>query len=89
MQALVDGAQERGVTLVATLHQVDMALSHFPRIVGLRQGRVMFDLPTAQVTRGRLEQLYAQHEDELDAAALVPALGPDATAAPLAASHCR
>lgn len=89
MQALVDGAQERGVTLVATLHQVDMALSHFPRIVGLRQGRVMFDLPTAQVTRGRLEQLYAQHEDELDAAALVPALGPDATAAPLAASYCR
>jgi len=58
-------ARERGITLVATLHQVDMALAHFPRIVGLREGRVAFDLPTALVTRERLERLYAQHEYEL------------------------
>ncbi len=32
-------ARERGVTLLATMHQVDMALAHFPRIVGLRDGR--------------------------------------------------
>jgi phosphonate transport system ATP-binding protein len=43
-------ARERGVTLVATLHQVDMALAHFPRIVGLRDGALAFDLPAAQVT---------------------------------------
>ena len=49
----------------ATLHQVDMALAHFPRILGLRDGRLQFDLPTAQVGRERLEALYAQHEDEL------------------------
>jgi phosphonate transport system ATP-binding protein len=50
---------------VATLHQVDMALAHFPRIVGLRDGALAFDLPAAQVTRERLARLYAQHEHEL------------------------
>lgn len=62
---LVDGARERGVTLVATLHQVDVALAQFPRIVGLRDGALAFDLPAAEVTRERLARLYAQHEHEL------------------------
>ena len=62
---LVDQARARGVTLVATLHQVDMALAHFPRIIGLRDGQLQFDLPTAQVGRERLARLYDQHEAEL------------------------
>jgi phosphonate transport system ATP-binding protein len=62
---LLEGAAERGVTLVATLHQVDVALARFPRIVGLRDGALAFDLPAAQVTRERLARLYAQHEHEL------------------------
>jgi phosphonate transport system ATP-binding protein len=63
--ALVREAAARGVTLVATLHQVDAALAHFPRILGLRDGRLVFDLRAADVTPTRLAQLYAQHEDEL------------------------
>jgi len=63
--ALTCGARERGATLVATLHQVDMALAHFPRIVGLRDGALAFDLPAAEVGRERLTRLYAQHEHEL------------------------
>ncbi len=62
-------AQARGATLVATLHQVDMALARFPRIMGLRQGRLAFDLPASQVTREMLRALYAQHEHELSGAA--------------------
>lgn len=62
---LVDEAGQRGVTLVATLHQVEMALAHFPRIVGLRDGQVAFDLPAAQVDSAMLARLYAQHEAEL------------------------
>jgi phosphonate transport system ATP-binding protein len=71
----VDAARERGVTLVATLHQVDVALAHFPRIVGLRDGRLAFDLPAARSRRERLARLYAQHEHELRGAA--PAVRPD------------
>ena len=89
LQTLVQVARERGITLVATLHQVDMALAYFPRIIGLREGELMFDLPTAEVTRERLQRLYAQHEDELDGAA--PVRAPDAVAAaPVpVVMHCR
>lgn len=62
---LTGQARERGVTLVATLHQVEVALAAFPRIVGLRDGALAFDLPAAAVDRARLQRLYAQHEHEL------------------------
>ncbi len=87
-QTLVQQAQTRGITLVATLHQVDMALAHFPRIVGLREGRMAFDLPTAQVTPQLLEQLYAQHEDELHGTAPVAA-SPAPSAPQPVVMHCR
>ncbi len=57
---LVGEALARGVSLVASLHAVDLALAHFPRIIGLREGRVLFDLPTAKVDAALLEHLYAQ-----------------------------
>jgi phosphonate transport system ATP-binding protein len=86
LASLVDVARERGITLVATLHQVDVALAQFPRIVGLRDGQLAFDLPTAQVTPTLLERLYAQHEDELHGAA--PPAVPVAEA-PAVVMHCR
>lgn len=60
LAALTDSARERGVTLITTLHQVDAALAAFPRIVGLRDGRIAFDLPAAQVSGDHLARLYAQ-----------------------------
>ena len=89
---LVAEARQRGVTLVATLHQVDMALAHFPRIVGLRAGQLQFDLPTAQVGQDRLDRLYAQHEHELRGEVLDTA--PERAQQPAAAPapvvmHCR
>jgi phosphonate transport system ATP-binding protein len=60
VSVLVDEARARNVTLIASLHAVDLALAHFPRVIGLREGRVAFDLPTAAVDESRLESLYAQ-----------------------------
>jgi phosphonate transport system ATP-binding protein len=89
IDTLVAQARERGVTLVATLHQVDVALAHFPRIVGLRGGALAFDLPAAQVTPERLAALYAQHEHEL-LGAPPPAADDEAPAARRpAVMHCR
>ncbi len=73
MVTLVQAAAAGSVTLVATLHQVDMALAHFPRIVGLRDGALQFDLPAAEVDADLLQQLYAQREDELRGDAPPPA----------------
>ena len=92
LDTLVREAQARGVTLVATLHQVDMALAHFPRVVALREGQLVFDLPSAQVTREQLERLYAQHEHELrgDVGPASDAAADLTTAAPAAVvMHCR
>ncbi len=88
MDTLLNAARERGATLVTTLHQVDVALEHFPRIVGLRDGALAFDLPAAAVTRERLSALYAQHEHELTGP--VPALEDTTPATPQpVVMHCR
>lgn len=80
-------AREQQATLVATLHHVDMALRHFPRIVGLRDGEVVFDLPTVDVTPERLTDLYARHLDELTGAP--PTADLPLASAPAVALTCR
>jgi phosphonate transport system ATP-binding protein len=89
MESLVKLAREKHITLVATLHQVDMALTHFDRIIGLNRGHVAFDLPSAQVSRERLAQLYAQHEHELRSDVLPPNLNEDLLAPAPVVMHCR
>jgi phosphonate transport system ATP-binding protein len=67
--SLTQGAHERGATLVATLHHVEMALANFPRIIGLRDGEVVFDLAATLVTEPLLKDLYARNLDELSGGA--------------------
>ncbi len=50
------------MTLVASLHAVDLALAHFSRIIGLREGRVLFDLPASDVDHDLLDKLYANEQ---------------------------
>ena len=88
IQALTQAAHQRGATLVATLHHVEMALAHFPRIVGLRDGTLAFDLPAGEVTPAHLQALYAQHLHELDGAAPAPEDVPPAAPVPVA-MQCR
>lgn len=52
-------AVSRGITLVASLHAVDLALRWFPRIVGVKNGEIAFDLPPVRVTDDMLRDLYA------------------------------
>ena len=40
-------ARERGITVLSSLHQVDLAIAFADRIVGLRDGRVVVDAPTS------------------------------------------
>ncbi len=90
ISVLLRSAQERGATLVCSLHQVERALAAFPRIIGLRFGELAFDLPAAQVTPERLKALYAQHEHELTGPAPVNDFPDQAAVAALpAVMHCR
>lgn len=58
VQLLTHEARAHGATLVASLHAVDLALQCFPRVVGIQQGRIAFDLPSAEVTPAHLQALY-------------------------------
>ena len=58
-------AATRGVTLVASLHVVDIALRWFPRVIGLKAGEVVFDLPAVQVSDSVLRDLYASETGTL------------------------
>lgn len=58
LRLLVDRARGLGCTLLVSLHNIQLARSLFPRIVGLRDGRVAFDLPSPQVDPERLAPLY-------------------------------
>jgi phosphonate transport system ATP-binding protein len=52
-------ASARQVTLIASLHAVDLALHWFPRIIGVKSGEIQFDLPPVRVSDAMLRDLYA------------------------------
>ena len=58
IELLTDVCRERGITLCVSLHDLELARAFFPRLVGLRDGRVFFDRPTAEVGAEELADLY-------------------------------
>lgn len=56
---LCELSAERGLTLLTSLHDVRLAREFFPRLVGLRGGRIEFDACTRDVDEDRLVDLYA------------------------------
>lgn len=52
-------AAARKATLVCSLHQVELAREGFARLVGLRDGRIVFDAAREQVTDAMIAELYA------------------------------
>jgi phosphonate transport system ATP-binding protein len=63
MAALADINRTDGVTVVVSLHQVDFALKYCRRVVALRDGRVMYDGPSAAVTAALLRGIYGEQTD--------------------------
>jgi phosphonate transport system ATP-binding protein len=61
---LRDLSNESRKTLLMNLHSVELALTYFPRIVGIRDGRVQFDLAPVKIRPQLLEELYAGDRDE-------------------------
>lgn len=73
---LTEEASRRGVALLASLHAVDLALAHFPRIIGVREGRIVFDRPAEALGQAELDALYAneQLQASLPASPVTPPL---------------
>lgn len=58
LRELVAQSEQTGATLIASLHAVDLALRRFDRIIGLRDGRMLFDQPAQAVSAAMLGELY-------------------------------
>ena len=58
MRLLTEIAAERGVPVLINIHEVDLALEHADRIVGLHDGELVFEGPPSELDQQGLDQVY-------------------------------
>src|SRR5580658_3008454 len=51
-------AAEENLAVLCVLHQIELAYEYADRVVGLRGGRIVFDLPCGELSREAVRQLY-------------------------------
>ena len=59
-------AREDGITTVVNLHFIDMAREYADRIVGMRDGLVVFDGTPAEASDDAFEEIYGRPIDDKD-----------------------
>ena len=52
--------REDGITTIVNLHFIDLALAYADRIIGMRNGQVVFDGPASGVTEKTFEEIYGR-----------------------------
>ncbi|MEL6551422.1 MAG: phosphonate ABC transporter ATP-binding protein [Pseudomonadota bacterium] len=68
MQSLRDIHEEDGRTVIANLHTLDTARRYCDRVIGMRDGRIVFDGTPAQLTTGAARDIYGAGADFSEAA---------------------
>ena len=58
MTLIRDLSKELGITVICSLHQVDLALEFADRIVGLRAGKVVIDSEPEHLTPADVKSIY-------------------------------
>ncbi len=64
MEALRKINQEDRITVICNLHTLDAARAYCDRIVGMAQGRIVFDGPPDLLTRQAVQSIYGDAGDE-------------------------
>ena len=64
IKLLIAISEDTRKTLLVNLHSTDLALSYFPRVVGMKAGVKLFDTAVARVTPELLRDLYSGHAPE-------------------------
>lgn len=75
MDALADINRRDGITVITNLHTLDTARNYCQRIVGMAEGRVVFDGTPSQLTAEAVRRIYGAEEDfdeRLTSTSLVP-----------------
>ncbi|MFH1511971.1 MAG: phosphonate ABC transporter ATP-binding protein [Bacillota bacterium] len=51
--------REMNITILINIHHVDLALEFADRVIGIREGRIVYDGPVEQVTDDILDEIYS------------------------------
>jgi phosphonate transport system ATP-binding protein len=57
--------QEDGITVVCSLHYMDLVRRYATRVVGLKDGRVVFQGLADEITDDRFREIYGQEAQRL------------------------
>ncbi len=60
------------ITVIANMHHVDMALNYADRVIGIRQGEIVFDGPSSKITNAILKDVYGREITDDDILAEAP-----------------
>ncbi|WP_147104421.1 phosphonate ABC transporter ATP-binding protein [Nesterenkonia populi] len=73
--------RELGITCIVNMHHLDLARDYADRIIGMRNGEVVFDGTTAEATDAVIEDVYQRSLSEDESSAPAPAAAEDAAEA--------
>jgi phosphonate transport system ATP-binding protein len=62
MELMCAVADEHHVPMLVSVHDLDVATRYSKRIVGLREGRIVFDAETREVDRSVLHSIYTDQD---------------------------
>ncbi len=58
IRILTQLSKEEGITLIVSLHNLELAREFFPRLIGLRHGQIAFDSPPQDLSAEECQKLY-------------------------------
>jgi len=64
METLRNANQKYGMTVIANLHQLDYAREFCSRVIGMNNGRIVYDGPSERLCQATVEQIYATPRTE-------------------------
>jgi phosphonate transport system ATP-binding protein len=64
LEYLRDVSQRLGISVICNLHQIDFARQFAQRIIGLSQGKLIFDGPPSALTGDILNEIYGSRMEE-------------------------
>ena len=65
ISAILKFCQERSLSLVAILHDIQQAIEYFERLILIKDGKIMADLPSDPAPQRELESLYEMDLERL------------------------
>jgi phosphonate transport system ATP-binding protein len=74
MEILSQINRENGITVIVSLHQVEFALKYCSRVVALRDGRVVYDGSTADLTPDSLREIYCCQDPQPKSVPMKPSI---------------